>query len=196
MERTQGSMFPRAALGYDLVARWATWRRSGVAGGGHEGRTEMEGTAEGAMSESPYVVSYKLMVGVPNSGRNAMTRSRPRAACSAGGRWVLGAGRWWMLGGGARGGGNGGCKGEGCETPPRRGGASIGGGRMGRAGRVGGEGRSFNRIAHAPVGARRTMKMGSSAGGDGRTGNGPPRGSGGRQDAGGPRLRPSALGGG
>ena len=117
-------------------------------------------------------------------------------------RWKRGDGRTWAvgagrnLGGGARGFGNGGCKGEGCETPPRRGGASIGGGRMGRAGRVGGEGRSFNRIAHAPVGARRTMKMGSSAGGDWRTGNGPPRGSGGRQDAGGPRLRPSALGGG
>ena len=115
-------------------------------------------------------------------------------------RWKRGDGRTWAvgagrnLGGGARGFGNGGRKGEGCDTPPRRGGAPIGGGRMGRAGS--GEGRSFNRIAHAPVGARRTMKMGSSAGGEGRTGSGPPGGSGGRQDAGGPRLRPPALGGG
>ena len=48
LEGTQGSTFGRAALGYDLVARWATWRRGG---------------AEGAVSESPYVVSYKVMLG-------------------------------------------------------------------------------------------------------------------------------------
>ena len=50
-ERTRGSTFGRAALGYELVASWATWRRGG--GGG----------AEGARSESPYVVSYKVMLG-------------------------------------------------------------------------------------------------------------------------------------
>ena len=51
--------------GYDLVARWATWRRGGawVWGGGHGGRSEMGGRAEGAMSESPYVVFYKVMLG-------------------------------------------------------------------------------------------------------------------------------------
>ena len=33
-EKAQGSTFGRAALGYELVARWARWRRSGAVGGG------------------------------------------------------------------------------------------------------------------------------------------------------------------
>ena len=67
-ERTRASTFGRAALGYDLVAHWATWRRGGGRLGGHGVRTEMGGGAEGARSESPYVVSYKVMLGRPIQG--------------------------------------------------------------------------------------------------------------------------------
>ena len=63
-ERTRGSTFGRAAMGYELVARWATCRRGRGWFGGHGGRTEMGGGgAEGARSESPDVVSYKVMLG-------------------------------------------------------------------------------------------------------------------------------------